>query len=50
MPLTCNRGDCNCAVTLVDDNGATDPRNDRLETYECEDGHRFTVHLEGTHA
>lgn len=47
MPTKCNRSDCNAAVRIVDDNGATDPSNDRLETYECEYGHEFTVLLEG---
>lgn len=47
MPTTCNRETCNGAVTLVDDNGATDPTVDRHETYECEFGHRFSIVLEG---
>jgi len=47
MPASCNQHDCNGAVSLVDSNGATDPSNDRLETYECEYGHTFTVLLEG---
>jgi hypothetical protein len=47
MPRTCTRDGCNAAVSLVDDNGVTDPRMDRLETYECEYGHEFTVRLEG---
>jgi len=47
MPRTCNRETCNGAVSLVDSNGATDPTQDRLETYECEYGHTFNVLLEG---
>jgi hypothetical protein len=47
MPRTCNRGDCDCAVTIVDDNGVTDPTRDRVETYECARGHEFTITLEG---
>jgi hypothetical protein len=49
MPLSCDRDGCNAAVALVDDNGETDARRDRLEVYECSAGHRFTVLLEGTH-
>jgi len=41
MASTCNRPDCDGAVTMVDDNGATDPDVTRLEFYECEFGHRF---------
>lgn len=47
MPRTCTHDRCDAAVTLIDDNGATDPRQDRLEVYECADGHEFTVLLEG---
>jgi hypothetical protein len=47
MPSTCNRDDCNGAVSLVDDNGATDPSQDRWEQYECEYGHTFSIVLEG---
>lgn len=47
MPRTCTRDHCNGAVTLTDSNGATDPTEDRLETYECEYGHESTVLLEG---
>jgi hypothetical protein len=34
-------------VTIVDDNGVTDPSLDRVETYECARGHRFTFTLSG---
>ena len=47
MPRTCNYDGCTAAVSLVDDNGVTDGRMDRVETYECEFGHTFTVRLEG---
>lgn len=47
MPRTCNRRDCDCAVTIVDSNGVTDPTQDRVETYECARGHQFTITLEG---
>ena len=32
---------------MVDDNGVTNPDHDRMETYECEYGHTFTIVLEG---
>jgi hypothetical protein len=47
MPRACNYSDCNAAVTLIDDNGITDPSMDRIETYECERGHQFRVTLKG---
>lgn len=47
MPSTCNQHDCNGAVHIVDSNGVTDPTEDRVETYECEYGHRFTITLSG---
>lgn len=47
MPRTCNYDGCNGAVTMIDSNGATDPTRDRIETYECEFGHEFTVTLAG---
>jgi hypothetical protein len=47
MPSTCNRDECNGAVSLEGSNGATDPEQDRIEFYECEFGHEFTVVLEG---
>lgn len=47
MPRTCNRETCDGAVSLIDSNGATDPKRDRHETYECEFGHTFAVVLEG---
>jgi hypothetical protein len=47
MPRTCNRDACDCAVTIVDDNGVTDPAKDRWEEYECAAGHRFSIVLEG---
>ena len=47
MPLTCKYDGCNGATKLVDDNGATDSREDRLERYECEYGHDFSVLLDG---
>jgi len=43
MPLTCQHDGCDCAVTIIDDNGVTDPANgDRWERYECPKGHTFT--------
>lgn len=47
MPTTCNREDCNGAVTMTDSNGETNPKRDRVEFYECEYNHTFTVVLEG---
>lgn len=47
MPRTCMRHGCNGAVTIIDDNGATDPSEDRWELYECEYGHQFSVTLAG---
>lgn len=47
MPLSCDVDGCNGAVTMTGSNGATDPANDRLETYECEYGHTFSIELEG---
>lgn len=47
MPSTCNRDDCNGAVSLTGSNGETDPSRDRVEFYECECGHTFTVILGG---
>lgn len=47
MPLSCRRENCNCAVTIVEDNGVVDPADgDRWELYECSNGHRFSVTLE----
>jgi hypothetical protein len=34
-------------VSLVDSNGVTDPTKDRVETYECANGHLITTTLEG---
>jgi len=47
MPTVCDRDGCNGAVSLKDDCGTTDPTQDRVEQYECEYGHTFTVVLEG---
>lgn len=47
MPTTCTRDNCNGAVSLVDDNGVTDPTMDRWEQYECEYGHTFSITLAG---
>jgi len=47
MPTTCNQSGCNGAVSLEDSNGVTDPSKDRVEMYECEYGHEFTIVLEG---
>lgn len=44
MPLTCNHDGCECAVTLRNDNGAQHPQT-RVEYYECEVGHTFSVVL-----
>lgn len=46
MASACDRPNCNCAVSLVKDNGATDPTVTRVETYECANGHTFTEVLE----
>ena len=46
MPRTCTRDGCNGAVSLTGDNGAVDPTETRVEFYECEFGHEFTVTLE----
>lgn len=50
MASRCTKPDCDCAVTIVDDNGATDPTETRVETYECARGHRFTTTLEAAHS
>jgi len=42
MASRCYRDDCNGAVSMVDDNGVTDPEKQRIEEYECEYGHTFT--------
>lgn len=47
MPLTCRTDGCNGAVAMTDSNGETDPTRDRVEFYECEYGHTFTLILEG---
>jgi hypothetical protein len=47
MPRRCTRRDCDCAVTIVDDNGVVDGTKTRIETYECARGHEFTITLEG---
>lgn len=41
--MNCQEPDCDCAVTIIDDNGVVDPaEGDRLEQYECAKGHTFT--------
>ena len=46
MPRTCNRENCDGAVSIINDNGVVDPANGaRWEEYECEYGHTFTITL-----
>jgi len=48
MPRTCNHYGCeSTAIKIIDSNGVTDGSKDRIETYECEYGHEFTVVLKG---
>ena len=47
MSLTCKTADCDGATKLTGSNGETDPERDRVEFYECEYGHTFTVILGG---
>jgi len=39
MTLRCSSPGCNCAVELVDDNGAEYPET-RVEFYKCPHGHK----------
>lgn len=45
-PNTCDTCGTN-AMALVQDNGVTDPCRARVETYECENGHKNVLFLEG---
>jgi len=46
MASRCNKPNCDCAVTIISDNGVTDPTQTRVEEYECARGHQFTEVLE----
>lgn len=47
VPDSCSVNGCDStALSLIDDNGETDPRRDRFEIYECENGHQQTLLLE----
>jgi len=46
MPTTCNYDGCDGAVSMTGSNNETNPTRDRVEFYECEYGHEFTVTLE----
>lgn len=48
VPNSCSFNGCDSdALSLVDDNGETDPTRYRFEEYECENGHKNVLVLEG---